>query len=74
MTDAYRIPDDPQCHEDFCTLLGPDGFVCRLGEPEDCSWVRDGESVVARLNEQHRRIQELETNVTALRRESKGFV
>ncbi len=33
-------------------LVGPDGFECCLGEPEDCSWYRDGNRAMKRLNEQ----------------------
>lgn len=36
--------------EDYDLLIGPDGFECFLGEPEDRSWARDGEKVVAELN------------------------
>jgi len=37
-------------------LLGPGGFECYLGEPEDCSWLRDGANVVDLLNRQHNAI------------------
>ena len=40
--------------EEFDTrsfLIGPNGFVCVLGEPEDCTWNRDGSEVVSKLNE-----------------------
>ena len=33
-------------------LMGPDGWECVLGEPEDKSWLRDGLPVVEKLNEQ----------------------
>lgn len=41
-------------------LVGPDGFECYLGEPEDCSWYRDGGRVVAELNRLYELVQELQ--------------
>lgn len=40
-------------------LIGPDGFECYLGEPEDCNWYRNGGIAVAELNRLYERIQEL---------------
>ncbi len=37
----------------YSFLKGPDGFECFLGEPEDCTWHRDGSAAVVRLNQQH---------------------
>ena len=37
----------------YSFLRGPDGFECCLGEPEDCTWYRDGKPAVERLNQQH---------------------
>ena len=37
----------------YSFLRGPDGFGCCLGEPEDCTWYRDGKPAVERLNQQH---------------------
>lgn len=54
--------------DDFCMLTGPDGFECRLGEPEDRIWIRDAAPVVAKLNEQHAEIVRLRAEVAKLRR------
>lgn len=35
---------------DYHHLIGPDGFECFLGEPEDRTWYRDGKAVVDELN------------------------
>lgn len=40
-------------------LIGPDGFECVLGEPEDRYWRRDGKDAVKRLNEQHEELERL---------------
>ena len=40
-------------------LLGPEGWDCLLGEPEDCTWYRDGSTAMNKLNEQHEEIQRL---------------
>lgn len=47
-------------------LIGPGGFECILGEPEDCSWYRDGLEVVERLNLQRKEIQRLKREVEVL--------
>jgi hypothetical protein len=57
MADAYRV--DYLDGDYKGTLIGPDGFECYLGEPEDCSWGRDGSDAVQRLNQQHREIERL---------------
>jgi len=54
---AYRIADD---YLESKLLIGPNGFECFLGEPEDCCWDRDGAQAVAELNRLHSRISELE--------------
>lgn len=46
----YRVTIDDECNE---SLEGPNGFDCSFGEPEDCTWGRDGHDAVVRLNEQH---------------------
>lgn len=47
--------------DDFANMLvGPDGFECELGCPEDRNWMRDGAPVVIRLNEYSARIEVLE--------------
>ncbi len=64
--DDYRIDTGPD-DDDFCTLVGPAAFVCRLGEPEDRSWLRDGSEAVARLNEQHRDLDRARAEIARLR-------
>ena len=49
------------------TLVGPGGFRCILGEPEDRSFFRNLDGVVVKLNEQLSRIRELEAEVAKLR-------
>jgi hypothetical protein len=55
MTDVYR----PATYEEkleagideyYDLLVGPNGFECFLGEPEDRIWQRDGSQVVKELN------------------------
>ncbi len=55
MTEAYHIATDKEAEElgidpDYDLLVGPDGFKCFLGEPEDRTWYRDGSKVVEELN------------------------
>lgn len=51
---AYHVlPQEDQ----YETLVGPGGFECDLGEPEDRSFHRDLKPVVKKLNEQHDRIE-----------------
>jgi hypothetical protein len=52
---AYHIATDAEKKElgycqEYDLLVGPHGFECMLGEPEDCKWYRDGAPVVAELN------------------------
>jgi len=46
-------------NEDYSTLVGPDGWWTFLGEPEDCTWSRDGRDVVDMLNKQAAEIARL---------------
>jgi hypothetical protein len=39
--------------EDYDLLIGPDGFECFLGEPEDRTWHRDAGAVLDELNRLH---------------------
>ena len=53
--DGYVVATDEQKQElgyceDYDLLLGPNGFECMLGEPEDCTWYRDGSGAVDELN------------------------
>jgi hypothetical protein len=45
--------------EEYDLLLGPDGFGCFLGEPEDRTWLRDAAPVVAELNRLYRTVVHL---------------
>ena len=62
---AYRIATDEEkvgkCSDQYDLLLGPDGWDCYLGEPEDRTWERDAAAVVDLLNSQHAEIERLET-------------
>lgn len=49
-------------------LMGPDGFECVLGEPEDCLWSRDGQDAVDRLNKQHDEIARLTARLAEAKR------
>jgi uncharacterized coiled-coil protein SlyX len=63
---AYWVTCD---EKDFrYTLHGPDGFDSTLGEPEDCSWVRDGKDAVDRLNDQHDTIATLRRELAEARK------
>ena len=72
---AFRIATDDDLrglgygsHWDaFKFLIGPDGWHCHLGEPEDCIWSRDGQDAVDMLNAQADRIATLEAELIALR-------
>ena len=63
MTDQYRRATDEEkagvCCDDYDLLIGPEGFQCFLGEPEDRTWWRDGKEVVAKLNELLQRLEEI---------------
>ena len=43
--------------ENYSLLVGPNGFECFLGEPEDCTWYRDGQEVVDELNRLYELLQ-----------------
>ena len=42
---------------DFRSLVGPGGWECYLGEPEDALWCRDGEDAMNMLNELAARVK-----------------
>lgn len=42
---------------DFRSLVGPGGWECYFGEPEDASWCRDGEYAMTMLNELAARVK-----------------
>lgn len=56
MTDkAYRRATQEEAKAEgvsdcYDLLVGPDGFTCFLGEPEDRTWGRDARRVVDELN------------------------
>jgi hypothetical protein len=59
---AYHIATDEDRAKwggspDYDLLVGPDGFECFLGEPEDRRWYRDGAAVVDELNRLHEALQ-----------------
>jgi len=59
---AYHIATDEERakwdgSDDYDLLVGPDGFECFLGEPEDCRWCRDAAGVVDELNKLHEKLQ-----------------
>lgn len=45
-----RMPYYTDYEQDGWPLIGPNGFSCVLGEPEDRTWGRDGSDVVDELN------------------------
>lgn len=52
----YRVAEYGEIEgvcEDYNVLIGPDGFQCYLGEPEDRTWYRDAYNVVTELNRLH---------------------
>ncbi len=59
---SYDVANDDQdvC-EAYSLLVGPGGFRCFLGEPEDSTWSRDGSDAVDRLNDLNDTIRDLLT-------------
>lgn len=62
----YHVDDDADCCDEYSVLVGPDDFECFLGEAEDCTWRRDGQTAVDRLNEQHAELAELRQAVAKM--------
>lgn len=58
---GYAAPAEDDEHDDdwFATIRGAGDFACRLGEPEDRTWCRDGAPVLQRLNDLHRLARDL---------------
>lgn len=55
---AYHVATDEEKSkwdgdENYDLLIGPDGFECFLGEPEDRCWRRDASAAVDELNRLH---------------------
>lgn len=53
---AYHVATEEELDKlGYCNeldlLIGPDGFECFLGEPEDRTWRRDAAAVVDELNQ-----------------------
>lgn len=71
----YRQVDrvDDVC-EDYDVLIGPDGFQCFLGEPEDRCWRRDGKAVVDELNRLHAEIARLKGELDAWKARFRAIV
>lgn len=63
---AYRIGTDDDGGPDFRLLIGPDGWQCYIGEPEDALWIRDLEPAMDRLNEQAAALDTLRTDAKGL--------
>lgn len=68
-TPAYYSRDEDD-YRWAAVLVGPDGWECCLGEPEDCNWARDGRAAVDRLNQQHAEIARLTADLEA---KDKGY-
>ena len=63
----YHVEVDHEDYaDDYSILVGPDGWACMLGEPEDCTWQRDGSKAVQKLNEQHDEIIRLRNDISEL--------
>lgn len=74
---AYHVATDEErakCEysEDYDILIGPDGFECFLGEPEDRRWNRDAAAVVDELNRLHEALQRA-NNAICVKEESESF-
>lgn len=70
MTDEYREATDEERGDlDPCydLLVGPRGFECFLGEPEDRRWSRDAKPVVDKLNQLERELANMRKLLIALK-------
>jgi len=69
---AYRVLSEEEKaalgYGDYDFLVGPDGFECFLGEPEDRIWYRDASAVVTRLNKQHADLLDAQAKLAARER------
>ena len=54
--------------EDYDLLIGPHGFQCALGEPEDRSWTRDAQPAIEELNRLHRELEIAKADTITLRK------
>ena len=70
---AYSAPAEDDRGDWFTTLHGPGDFVCRLGEPEDRNWCRDGSDVIERLNALHSLAVDMLAEVQRLTDENAGY-
>jgi hypothetical protein len=48
---SFTLGSDDDGEPDFRSLVGPGGWQCYLGEPEDTLWCRDGADAMDMLNE-----------------------
>jgi hypothetical protein len=74
---AYHIATREESNElsiceEYDVLLGPEGFVCVLGEAEDRFWFRDASPVIDALNEQHAENAKLREKIKGLRRTARN--
>lgn len=54
---SFTLGSDDDGEPDFRSLVGPGGWECYLGEPEDALWCRDGEDAMNMLNELAARVR-----------------
>jgi len=68
----YRVATDEEAaarglNPDLCVLVGPGGFCCYLGEPEDRTWYRDARPAVDELNRLHEELDKLRSALLRVR-------
>ncbi len=66
---AFKIGLGDDGEPNYRILIGPNGWECYLGEPEDMLWGRDLECVWDKLNEQDSQNKQLERERDAAREE-----
>ena len=54
---SFVFGSDDDGEPNFRSLVGPGGWECYLGEPEDALWCRDGADAMAMLNELVARVE-----------------
>lgn len=67
--ETYHIASEEEkakkdCCEDYDLLVGPNGFECFLGEPEDRTWSRDGYDVVKELNRLYGLVEDVKSGIS----------
>lgn len=63
---AYSIRQVEGC-DHYEDLVGPDGIVCTLSEPEDRSWGRDLTPVLTLLNNYHADLENARSEICRMR-------